>query len=812
MPTKNTNIKESKTEKTTFKDLIFNQTNICLLICLIIVFALFIPTLNRPWLTYDERIIYDNIYFPTPKSLGEIFEIFERFALNFNISSSNSMYSSNYLIRSSPLCLLMWSSVIFFLQKQPILFHLLNLFLHLLNTCLFYYILSFTSKSARFASRTIINYLLIIFTLIWAVHPVIIESVMLSTNFGATLSYSFFFGFLLDFLINKERNKSLIRELLIPIIFLVPMLTNEYIIALPFVLFIFSFYKTYKENSFKKAVKQSIDQTKPYFIGLMIYFVIYSIFLNNKVITSPNGNQLIIFAERVLWLAPQLFVHFIKLVLYPKVLSTDQTLFVTLGKTLFEPYSLFCILMFIVWLLVPLYFFIKKRRRAHLFLLCWTFFFALLPFLHILVPSYLLVAERYLYTPLALLVFGLFKIILDKIENKKILFSSLLILTIVSLACFTRSYFRTLDWKDNYSFITSTYNSTANPLLKAIKLNLLSETIDIVDPKQISLLKDYYDEVLKLLNKSTKENLVLKSRFQDSLPAVIKAYGLDYESTLAKTASLEATLRCFQLKEDHRIGIELLQPYINRMELLDPRIFQIYSSWLMQDKEIVKAKNILLKANSSYPYVSSILTLLFDITKQYENNRKEAEKYLKEALRFYPFDTSILVRAVSFYEEQGNYFLVGKYSYLYGFLTHSKVAYEKALLNYSEAGAMRDGRITVNKLLKLAPNDPETLYYISDFYYKSNNNKQALTYLLKAYSIGLQKSSSPEILFNIGYTLSKLLLTLGNKEQAIVVAKEIFTFAENDNKSLAKLARLYKSLDLQENLNVCLKKIKLQAI
>lgn len=812
MPKKNTNTKEIKNEKTKFKDLIFNPTNIYLLICLIIVCALFAPTLNRPWLTYDERIIYDSIYFIIPSSFSEIFELIEKFSGQFNIISSNSYYSSNYLIRTCPLSLVLNLFAGFFLGKNAFLFHSLNLILHLFNTCLFFFILKYLLQTSNSLNKKWSNFLLTLSTITWAIHPIMVESVLLSTNFGATLSYSFFFSFLLDFLVNREKNNSLIRGFLIPVIFLIPMLANEYIVALPFILFIISLYESFKNHPFKKAFNNSLSETKSYFFGLILYLIFYSVFSSYRVISPINENQLVVFIERIFWLAPQIFIHFLKLVFYPAILSTDQTSFVHLGKTLFSPYAILCIVIFASWLFIPLYVFLTKKKISKIFLLSWTFFFSLLPFLHILTQSYLLAAERYLYIPLALLIFGIFKILLDKIENKKIFISSLLILTIISLACFTRSYFRTLDWKDNYSFITSTYNSTTSPLLKAIKLNLLSETIDIIDPKQISLLKDYYDEILKLLNKSTKENLALKAKFQDSLPAVIKAYGLDYESALAKTASIEATLRCFQLKEDHRIGIELLQPYINKPELLDPRIFQIYSSWLIQDKEIAKAKNTLLKANSTYPYVSPILTLLFDITKQYENNRKDAEKYLKEALKFYPFDTSILVRAVTFYEEQGNYFLVGRYSYLYGLLTHSKVAYDKALLNYSEVGAIRDGRITVNKLLKLAPNDPESLYYISDFYYKSNNKKQALTYLLKAYSIGLQKSSSPELLFNIGYTLSKLLLDLGNKEQAIALAKEIFTFAENDNKSLTRLARLYKSLDLQENFNVCLKKIKLQAI
>lgn len=763
--------------------------SIDLLICIVIVLALLIPTLNRPWLTYDERIIYDSIYFPAIKSFGEIFEIFGNFGSNFNVFSSNAIYSSNYLTRSCPLSLMLNLLTSLFFGKNPVLYHSFNLILHLINVCLFYLILQFSF------TKTINRFLLITLTLVWAVHPVILESVLLSTNFGATLSYCFFFGFLLDFLINKSKNTSLFREFLIPAIFLIPMFTNEYIITLPFVFFVISFCDTYKVNSLRKAIKASIKETKPYFVGLVIYLIFYSL-SNNRIIHPFIGNQLAALTERVFWLAPQIFVHFLKLIFYPKILSVDQTLFVQLGKSLFASYSLFCILIFTLWLLVPLYLFIKSRKASNVFLLCWTFFFALLPFLHILAPSYLLASERYLYCPLALLIFGFFKLILD---NKKAFAASSILLTLVLLLCLARSYYRTLDWRDNYSFIISTYHFTKDPLLKAVKLNMLFD-----------IPKGHYEDILKLLEQAKQVNTELKNKYQDSLPLVIKSYGLDYDATLAKIISLQAIVKCLPLKEDYHIGIKLLKPYINnKPELLDPRIFEIYANWLINDQNISEAKHVLLKANSTYPHISSILMQLFDLTTKHENNKKKAEKYLKEALKYYPLDTSILGKAILFYQEPKNSLLVAKYSYLYGLLTQSKIAYKQSLSNYLDVGDIRDARKTVFKLLKISPDDPETLYLISNYYYKTNNNEKALSYLIKAYSIGLTKSASPKLVFNIGYTLAKLHLLLGNKEAAITLSKEIFNFTDNDNKSLIKLAKLYKSLDLKEDLNACLKKINL---
>ena len=47
--------------------------------CVLFVAVIYSFSLARPWLPFDERIIYDNLYFPVPKSFGHIFEIFTNF-------------------------------------------------------------------------------------------------------------------------------------------------------------------------------------------------------------------------------------------------------------------------------------------------------------------------------------------------------------------------------------------------------------------------------------------------------------------------------------------------------------------------------------------------------------------------------------------------------------------------------------------------------------------------------------------------------------------------------------------------------------
>ena len=692
-----------------------------LLICISILCLLFIPTLNRPWLLYDERILFDNLCFPTPLTFGEIFEIIEKFGANFNIISSNAVYSQNYVQRTCPLSLVLDLLTSFFFNKEAFAYHLFNFVLHLINTSLVFFILKIFIFDSTFQKRCI----LITLTLLWAVHPIMIESVLLTTNFGATFSYIFFFGLLLDFLVNKEKNKSFFRKLVIPILFLVPMLTNEYIVTLPFVLFVFSFYQTYKSNQFKKAISTTFEETLPYFSGLILYIIFFIFFSDYKTIQVAQENHFIAFLERIFWLSPQIFFHFFKLVFYPKTLSIDQGLFVQLGKTLFDPYSIFCIGFFFAWLFIPLILFLYKRLIPNLFLLTGTFFFAILPFLHILMPSYTLAAERYLYCPLALLIFSLAKILSGK-TNQWFTASFSIALFLALALCLNRSYYRILDWKNNYSFIESTYKASKDPLHKAAKLQMLANAMALNNPNKKEETKNYFLKTLQLLNQAKKENKILQLKYQKHLPLIMKSYGIDYDSVPVKIAYLEAYTRCSNLYEPFSIGIKILRPYMKNPAKVDPMTLDLYTHLLLLDKKYKEAKKILLIANSKQPHLPVILLTLFEIAVKFENDWISAEKYLLEAFKYYPYETSTLEKALVFYDIQKNLFLKTKFAYLLGLRMQLKPAYQEAMNGFLDLGQLKEAKQTMNKLLKLAPHDPETIYLVNKYFYKLG--KQTLNY------------------------------------------------------------------------------------
>ncbi|MBI3591357.1 MAG: hypothetical protein HY094_08295 [Candidatus Melainabacteria bacterium] len=773
--------------------------------CILLVLAIFLPIINRPWLLYDESIIPDGTYFPTPASFQEIFEILEKFGLNFNVLSSNSIYSSNYIRRTCPFSQVFWLVVNFIFQKKdPFLYHSLNLLLHLTNTGLVFFILNFCFTNCT-GSNLLRRLLTIVLTSIWAIHPVTIEPVSLSTNLGANFSYMFFFAMLLDFLKNREKNNFISRIFIIPMLFMIPMLTNEYIVTLPFVLLIISFYFTYQNNALRKALLKSLQETTPYFIGFLVYLIYFLFFSNHQVSHQLVANQFLVLLERVFWLAPQIFFHFIKLLLYPRTLSIDQTLFVHLGKTIFDPYSIFCIIFFVCWLLIPLYLFLAKKRSPALFLLSWSFFFALLPYLHILMPSYTLSAERYLYASLALLVFSVGSILKN---TKKFQSLTTITLLIILTLCFMRSHSRILDWKDNYSFINSTYRDSKDPLFKAIRAGMLGKVISIYEPGEKLKAEKYFIKTLKYLELAKNEALKNKSHYQNKLPAVIKSYGLDYDSLLLKIAFLETSTRCLELKQDYNIGLKILEPYIRAKDLTEPRILELYTHLLILEKKYDEAKELLLKANSIYPNLPFILTSLFELSSKYERDNVSAEKYLLTALKYYPYDTPTLLNTLNFYQEQNNPSLTAKYAYLYGLRTGSKEAYKLALSIDLNLDNLKDAKSLVGKLLRLDPNNPETLYFASKYYYKVKDFQRSLTLLKNAYSIIKNNNDSSLTAFDIAYSLITLNLSLGNKEEAISKAKEILNLAGNNLESLSKLSYLYQALGLTDYSNLCIKKLQ----
>lgn len=749
-----------------------------------IVFAIYFHTLNRPWIFYDERVIYEELYAPIANSFKEIIEILSSFGLANNVSSANYLYTSNSVNRVNLLNETYLLMLGFFCKKNPFLYHLLNLVLHIFNSCIVYLIIKKCFSNFNFASRLLI----ILLTLTWAIHPIQIESVLLSTNTCAILNYSIFFLLFYDFLKNRAKNNLLVRKVTLPLCFLFPMLINECIIALPMILFAYSFINNYYSNNLKQAIKNTWEESQPYLIGLFIY-LIYFLFSGFKFVHQPISNPLILTLERIFWLTPQIFVHNLKLIFFPKILSIDQTALIHLGKSLFDNYSIYCILVLLTWLLLPLTLLLVKKKAYISGLLTCLFFISLLPFSQIISPTYCLSAERYLYTPLFFIVFGFSKIINQYFLKSNILKSLIIVfLIIVTSALFTRTWIRTNDWKNNYTLLTSTIKTSSDFLYKGARIYSLAETVLQFEPEKKSKAEKYFKESQSYFYRAI-EQLKEEKRKSNRPPIILKFYGLDSDSRIIKAAYFIAMRTFLNADENPAKPLNLFKPYLKNIEAFDPRTLELYANLLIKNNDIDNAKNIFLFTYNKYPASSFILLSLIRFARDIENDLPSAKKYLSEAFRLDPYSKDILFEALRYYQRENNLPEYAKYSYLYGLRTHSKFAYSEALTSYLLLNNLNQAKKTIDKLLFIDPLDPQTLYISSNYYIKKKDYEKAISLLEKAYLINKNKEINQPLSFNIANTLAHLYLALGKTEQATDYANQALSFAKNNPSNIAKIKK-----------------------
>lgn len=758
-----------------------------LLILAGIVSVIYIHTLDRPWIFYDEIAIYDESNFPIPSSFSELIEIIKNFGVVNNLSSSNFLYSSNSVNRINFLDIPIRLVTGLFFQKNAFLYHLLNLLLHILNTSLVYTILK-----TLFSNYTSINRIIIVLlTLIWSCHPAQVESILLSTNINATLSYSVFFGLFLEFLINKDKHSSKLRQIILPICFLVPMFTNEYIIALPIILFTYSFVENNKSEDIKDSIKISFKRTFPYLTGFAIYSI-YFLLSSYKFSQASSFNPTVLFFERVLWLAPQIFFHHLKLIFFPLILSIDQTSFVMFGERLLSAYPSFCLIFLICWLVLPLVLFLRDKRTYWLLITSWLFFLSILPFSQFLSPTYCLSAERYLYTPVFFIILGL-TIILSKIlTNSKTTskYIVIFILCLITSLLFVRSYIRTFDWKNNVSLITSTIGTASNDLYKGFRIKLLGDEIQKVN----SIKSKEYLQKGQFYFLKAFQYYKNKNDKNPHEPLVLKAYGLDSESLLLKSIHLISFNTFIDSNDDYKKYLVLFDQYSKHLDRFDPRTLELYANLLLKNNDANKAKSIFLYAYSRFPTSPFILMSLIRFEREIEKNLNNARTYLAKGLKLYPYSKELLFESLRYYQLENNLPEYTKHSYLYGLRTHSKFTYHEALTGFLTLGDLINAKKTIDKLLNIDPNDPKTLYLSSSYYIKKGLYEEALTLLNKAY-LTVEKEGSEEILaFNITNTIANLYLAMGDKKEALSFANKALIYTKSNSENLNKIKNFINAI------------------
>lgn len=728
-------------KKQTMKENVITKKLWLILLTILPILVIYSFSLNREWQLFDEKGMYvDEKLFPTSNSISELFEVISTYALSYNIDSQNAFFSNIVSVRSNLLGAILNILTQFLFSNNALYYHILQLCLHLLNTVLVWFILYIVFKYFKCEN----NFLISLLTIIWAIHPANTEATLLVTNWTSLVNYTFCFGFFLYLLkkvLSDDLKYSKIETIIISILFFLSILIVEYSYALPFVLFfVFLSFTLKKSLSLQKSFLQSISLSVPFLFGLLFY-MIYQLFRAQIIIKDLSLiSQINNFSiERLLWLSPQIFTYFFKLLFFPIALTLYQTCLMPLGNSLFTPYAIFSIITTLVLVALPVLLFLRSTaspQKSYLFLLPYSFFFSLFPFLHIISPTYCLISDRYCYFPLFVLLFLLTVLISELgLDKHKKAITILLFAVLLPLSVLT--FLRIKDWKDSFSLYSSSLKCTSDKLFKGKIYSVLGYYFEKVQDTEN--MKKYLLLSIKNLEAGIQE-LELKKVKHPFPSKILKDYGLDIDSQITTSAFVIAQTKLSNFQEPVGKVLEYYEPFV-KTNLLKAGNSQIdfYAKLLIKTNKLKEAQEVLEIAYKKYPFSPAIIYTLSNLHLR-NKDIINATRIIEEGYKLYPSYHRILTRKIKLLELKNDPIELANYEYLLGLRAHSIKAYQKASQLYLFSNKLPKAKKILDKLLFFDKSNPVSLLLLSKYYYLNGKKDLIIPTLTEAY-INAKKTS-----------------------------------------------------------------------
>ena len=729
-----------------------------LLFTLILVFSVYSFSLNREWQFFDERLIYGEGLFPIPSNISEVFEIAKTYLFNYHFDSQNAFFSNTIIMRSAPVGDFLKIFLSFFFKKNAFLYHTLQLTLHLFNSLLIWFTFFYLFRHLSIPEKRN-GILSTLFSLLWALHPTNVEAVMLATNLNALISYSFC---LLFILITVKKASELKRyskneNIFISFLYTISLFLTEYSYTLIFMIFIISFVFSAKNtSSVKNQFVYGASTLVPYICGLILFSLIYlgkTLFNLKPDVFSQFANFSF---ERLFFVTSQIFVHFLRLFIFPKDLSLYQTNLINFAENYLSLKSFISITISLCFVLLPFLIFLRSRTNPGI-LLIYAFLFSLFPFLHIISPTYCLIAERYCYLPLFLFLSTIAFVCGNIFKTKRVQGTTIcIVLSFVLLAFGIRSFYRTLDWKNTYTLYGSSLNFKSNDRFKGQINSILGYYFGKTNYK--TEMQNHIIQSIKELNTEI-ETLKLKLNKNHSL----KEYGLDPISMLVTCAFSISESRLDYLGESPQIVLAYYEPFIKpNLDYAGNSQIDLYAKLLARNNREKEAVNVLEYGLKKYPFSPFIIYTLSNIYLK-QKDIQNAERIISHGYKLYPSYPRMLLRIIKLCILKKDFENLAKYEYLLGLRMHSKTGYQKALQLYIKLKKLSQAKACITRLDKIDKEDPITLLLKSKFYSATGQNNLVAPALEKAYIEGknrflagnLDKELYRVILLNlIGFNLS----------------------------------------------------------
>ena len=567
------------------------QTLFLILLAYITVFA-FYPSIKANFINLDDSVMVTENSYITSLSFDNIKHIFT---------------SSHYRLYH-PMVTLSYAVEYFVCGLDPYLYHVDNIFLHVFNVLLVFFIIKSLTKSF------FISYLTALF---FALHPVCVESVAWVTARKDNL-YAFFF--LLSIFAYLKADESKRYNLFFTaslFLFLCSCLSKPTAVTLPVILLITDFYRN-------KLSLKNVKKYVPFFVisAVFIYIAVFSHYsLEEKAITT-------IFVRSINFINAHFNVLFYmyKFVLpvnlsclYPHFYSYHC---LTPWYILYSPALLYLIMFFV---------FFSLKINKKIFFGFFFFLTALLPSSGIMPTGVAPVADRYVYVAYIGLCYISAEFLFFIYKKHYLKYFVLFFILCINTILFYLTYQRNVIWADNKKLMTQAVNYSPE---KADHAYLLRGCI-YKNEKKLLLAKHDLEKSnsINRENAYTVYHLAHLNQLQNNFNEALRLYSYIPESSVNFIPVINNTGVILDKQEQTDKAIALMKQVMDDKKFSIPDYFYhtlaIFYYKRKNIDEALKYINIAVTLNpSNYIYYMELISLYRE-KNDFENLEKAAFKGLK---------------------------------------------------------------------------------------------------------------------------------------------------------------------------------------
>ena len=495
-------MKKSKTKVNTKEPQTGNTRLMHYLVLAVIAFAVYANSLSNDFVFDDESVVLSD---PTITSLSNIPKYFTGEEGFHKVIGRyyRPVVSASYAIDCSIYGL------------KPFGFHLTNVIIHIINSLLFFYLLTliFSGVESKFK-----DYALLIGGAIFAVHPIHTEAVAWVSGRTDSLCFTFFIAAFINYLRYSEAKKNLYLWMTL-VFYLLALLTKEMAITFPVIIILYDYIVKKKTN--REGI---LENAKAYCFaaGLSLLFMLWRWYVLKDI---PMRDTYMYFYGKniytVIFTMLQTLPYYFRLALAPYGMLYHYSNYLPYQSSLFNLSVIFSLVFFIV-IIISAFYLIRRLPEASYAI--FFFFITLSPVLNI-VPTMNFMADRFLYIPSAMLSIILISIILKYYSEK----SKGIIYTVCLIILVTYSFMtfaRNADWKTNDSLFLSAEGKPGSVTLVNIG-NIYANKQDY------DKAAGYFREAISLRDETVLANnnlgkiFMLKNNFDSAYYYMYKAYKLD---------------------------------------------------------------------------------------------------------------------------------------------------------------------------------------------------------------------------------------------------------------------------------------------